>query len=138
MKIRYTRESLCMGDDVMAGIYDMEVPVDITLRKLIILLCKGGCGNSWSIPVAYHDCYWLIMTNIGAVAIIICNHKEEICLESMDYEWDERVEALGIHTVSACRPVEHYWNKIDNGNYGMIVQRLKAAAADLQPIDLSH
>ena len=38
-----------MGDDVRAGIYDMNVPEDITHRKLFILLGKGGCGDTWSL-----------------------------------------------------------------------------------------
>ncbi|MBQ9818029.1 MAG: hypothetical protein IJM59_11290 [Proteobacteria bacterium] len=138
MIVRYSRESMCMGDDVYAGIYELDIPEQTTIRQLVDILYEGGYGNTWPVPIRfYHDSYWIIQTNIGAVAIIICDHAQELHIEFPLNNQDKTIQDTGIHSVYACRPVEYFWKAIDQSNYRDILQTLKTASEKLVLLQFS-
>ena len=91
--IRYNRRSLCAGDDIYNGIYDLEMPDDAMLKALIEVILHGGNGNDWPVPMNHDG--WLIYSNIGGIAhvsgdkkhIEYCNEDEDTGLLSLGIEW---------------------------------------------------
>ena len=115
--IQYSRESICMGDDAGAAIYELDIPPQTSLKQLIEILSHGGYGNTWPVPCHYNECYWLIHTNIGPVAIIICDHLEKLHVEFHKFHPDRTIQEMGRHAVYVCRPVPHWWKPIEQNNY---------------------
>ncbi len=124
-----------MGDDAGAGNYELDIPPQTTLKQLVDILCHGGYGNTWPVPYHYNDCYWLIHTNIGAIAIIICDHSDKVHFEYMQIDPDITVPDAGIHSVYACRPIDHWWKAIVQNNYKMVLQSITDAAPKLKSPD---
>ena len=50
IKLTFARVSVCMGDDVNAGKYELALDDDATLGMLIDVILYGGCGNERPIP----------------------------------------------------------------------------------------
>jgi hypothetical protein len=94
MMIRYNRRSLCAGDDVYNGIYDIEMPDDAVLKDLIEILIYGGNGNDW--PLAHNHDGWLICSDIGGIAHISGDLKE---VQYCDADRDTGLSVLGISWV---------------------------------------
>ena len=65
IKIRYCRDSVCMGDDAGRGHYDIELNDDATMTDLFGCLLHGGNGNDWPIAYTGADSEWLIESDIG-------------------------------------------------------------------------
>ena len=65
MIIKFNRRSICMGDDVMNGIYKIDLPDDAAVADLVDVALHGGFGNTWPIPSLYP---WLVYSNIGVLA----------------------------------------------------------------------
>ena len=74
MIVRYCRSSMCMGDDVMRGIYTIQMPDNATLGDLIGVLLCGGSGNDWPIPQT-SLIGWTVYSDIGRVADVSADHR---------------------------------------------------------------
>ena len=134
MIIEFSRESLCAGDDIWAGIYKIDIPETTSLCDLIQILCKGGYGNSWPIPTRYHNSYWMIQSNIGSLAYLIYEFDTTEHIEFPNYSPDKTIAELNIHAVYACRPLP-YWPQISRKNYHEVVSKLKWASQQLKPFE---
>lgn len=134
MIIQYSRESICMGDDAGAGIYNLDVPEQTSIKQLIDILFYGGYGNTWPVPFGYKDGYWLIHTNIGAIAIVICDHSGKSHFEFQKCPPDMTIQAAAIHSVYACRPLNDWWKTIEQNNYKTVLQSIANAAQRLEPL----
>lgn len=132
MLIQYSRESICMGDDAGAGIYELDIPPQTSLKQLIEILSHGGYGNTWPVPCHYNECYWLIHTNIGPIAIVICDHLEKLHVEFQKYHPDRTIQEIGLHAVYACRPVTHWWKTIEQNNYKAVLESIIKAGQKLE------
>ena len=94
MKIKYGRRSVCMSDDAMNGIYEINMPDDSTLADLIRVLTGGGYGNTWPIPTT--SAGWVICSDIGELAVLTDDNKR---IEYCGAAEDTKLSALGIHWV---------------------------------------
>ena len=88
-----------MGDDVYNGIYKITLPDNATLKDLINVLLKGGCGNTWPIP-QMSDIGWDIYTDIGKIAFVSADKTEITYLEN---DCNTPLTSLGITWVYAGR-----------------------------------
>ena len=132
MKIEFSRESLCAGDDIYNGIYTLEIPGEMSLCDFIQILCKGGHGNDWPIPTHYHDSYWMIQSNIGTLAYLIYEFDNTEHIEYPYHNPNKTIAELDIHAVYACRPLP-YWPQISRKNYHEVLTKLKWASEQLKP-----
>ena len=133
MIIEFSRESLCAGDDIYAGIYKIDISETTSLSDLIQILCKGGYGNTWPIPTHYHNSYWMIQSNIGSLAYLIYEFDTTEHIEFPYYSPDKTIAELDIHAVYACRPLP-YWPQISKKNYHEVLDRLRRASQRLKPL----
>ena len=46
MIIKFNRRSICMGDDVMNGIYIIDLPDDAAVADLVDVALHGGFGKA--------------------------------------------------------------------------------------------
>ena len=94
IRIRYGRRSVCMGDDINNGIYEIEMPDTATLAELVHVLMDGGNGNTWPIPTT--STCWNIYSNIGRIADILSEKK---LIDYFDRNGNEMLSSLGIEWV---------------------------------------
>ena len=94
MKIKFNRRSVCMGDDVNNGIYEIVLPDNAILKDLKDILLNGGCGNTWPIPMM-SDIGWDIYSDIGKIAAVSADKSridyigqdETTPLSSLNISW---------------------------------------------------
>ena len=94
--IRYNRRSLCAGDDIYNGIYELEMPDEAVLKDLTEVLLHGGNGNDWPVPMNHDG--WLICSNIGDIAHVSGDKKQ---ITYCDTDEDAKLSKLGIKWVFA-------------------------------------
>ena len=135
MIIQYSRESICMGDDVGAGIYNLDIPAKTSIKQLMDILFHGGYGNTWPVPFGYNDGYWVIHSNIGPIAIVICDHAGETHFEYQKCSPDITIQEAAIDSVYACRPLKYWWKTIVQCNYKPVLQSLINAAQKLELLE---
>ena len=101
MTIKFNRRSVCMGDDVMNGIYKIEMQSDATVGELVYVTLHGGNGNTWPIPST--DYCWIVYSNIGLLARV-CNNSAE----SYFIAPDTKLSDLSIRWVYADAEDDHH------------------------------
>lgn len=77
IKISFSRESVCMGDDVGNGDYTIELDDSATLGELLSVILHGGKGNDWPIPSTGPNSNWMIQSNIGILARIFTDSNRK-------------------------------------------------------------
>ncbi|WP_373731435.1 hypothetical protein [Bacteroides heparinolyticus] len=94
--ISFSRESVCMGDDVGSGEYKIALQDSATLGELLNVILCGDCGNDWPIPHTVPASNWVIRSNIGELAKILSNSNGDYHIT--DYCCDEHtpLKQLGI------------------------------------------
>ncbi len=97
--ISFRRRSVCMGDDVNAGEYTINMPEDATLGALMRTVLRGGCGNTWPIPYTGANSYWIIKSNIGNLAEIYTDSAGEWHIKYFERGETTPLKGLGIEWV---------------------------------------
>lgn len=98
LKIKYTRKSVCMGDDVNCGTYTITFNNKTTLEDLINNLIKGGNGNDWPLAYTGSSTFWNIDSNIGKLGELYIDETDEWCI-NYNYPKDSLLKELGIEYV---------------------------------------
>lgn len=95
IKIKYSRVSVCMGDDINCGEYILKFKDTSTLKDLIdrIIDCKTDRSLAFTGP----STNWIIESNIGKLAevtvdekynwVIKYNYNESTLLNSLNIEY---------------------------------------------------
>ena len=104
IRISFRRKSVCMGDDAMNGVYQIEMPDDALLRDLMHIALHGGNGNDWPIPYTGADNHWIIESNIGNLAHIYTDNEGEWHTEYLSIAENARLSELGITSIFGGRP----------------------------------
>ena len=99
IRISFRRKSVCMGDDAMNGVYQIEMPDDALLRDLMHITLHGGNGNAWPIPYTGADSHWIIESNIGNLAHIYTDNEGEWHTEYLGFAENARLSELGITSI---------------------------------------
>ena len=55
IRISFRRKSVCMGDDAMNGVYQIEMPDDALLRDLMHITLHGGRRQSLDHRIQYWE-----------------------------------------------------------------------------------
>lgn len=103
IKIKYTREAVCLGDDVSNGNYTITLKNTSTLEDLINCLIHGGNGNNWSLAFTGSSTHWIIKSNIKDLAEVYVDDKYNWCINYLNYDKDTLLKNLNIEYVKGVR-----------------------------------
>lgn len=103
-KIKYSRESICIGDDCKADEYTIIIKGDNTLKDFVEVLINGGNGNNWPLATYGEKTHWVIKSNIGVLAeAFIIDEKENWKIKGKKYSTNTLLKDLPIEEVFAVR-----------------------------------
>ena len=102
IKIKYIRDSVCMGDDSSRGTYIITFNNKATLEDLMNNLFKGGNGNDWPLAYTESSTFWNIDSNIGKLGEIYIDENDKWCINYL-YEKDSLIKELGIDSVNGIK-----------------------------------
>ena len=97
--ITFNRDSVSMGDDAGSGEYTIEMPDNATLGDLIDVIMHGGNGNDWPIPYTGANSFWVIRSDVGALADVYTDGDGEWNIKNLAYDEKAQLKTLGISRV---------------------------------------
>ena len=103
IKIKYSRESVCMGDDVNAGEYIITLNNKATLNDLIEILIHGGNGNERPLAFTGSSTHWIIQSNIGVLAEVSVDENYNWITKYFDYKKEVLLKDLKIEYIRGLR-----------------------------------
>ena len=97
IKIKYTRRSVCMGDDVNAGDYILKLPNNATLSELMEKIINVKTERSLAFTGSSTD--WIIKSNIGNLAEITVDEKYNWVIKYFNYKPNDKLKKLKIEYI---------------------------------------
>ena len=104
--IRFSRESVSMGDDAGAGSYTIEMPDDAVLGDLIGVIRQGGNGNDWPIPYTGANSFWVIRSDAGDLADVYTDGDGEWVVRYLAHGETTFLKTLGITRTYGARGLD--------------------------------
>ncbi len=104
--VKFTRESVSMGDDAGAGSYTIEMPDTAVLVDLIEVIRRGGHGNDWPIPYTGANSFWVIRSDAGDLADVYTDGEGEWVVKYLAHDPATPLKSLGITRVRGDRGLD--------------------------------
>ena len=74
IKVKYSRESVCMADDCVNRLMSYEMPDDTTLDELIARIRETYVDDYSGIPFTGGGIRWILTSNVGPLANFCDSH----------------------------------------------------------------
>ena len=97
IKIKYSRSSVCMGDDVNAGEYTLMFNDTDTLKDLIERIIDNKTERSLAFTGSSTN--WIIKSNIGDLARITVDDNYKWVIDYLNYKPKDKLKILKINCI---------------------------------------
>ena len=97
IKIKYSRRSVCMGDDANAGEYILKFDNNATLKDLIEKIINVDTDRSLAFTGPSTE--WIIKSNIGDLARVTVDEDYEWVIEYLNHKPTDELKSLKIEYI---------------------------------------
>ena len=97
INIKYSRRSVCMGDDINAGNYTLKFKDDATLKDLLDIITSTKFERSLAFTGS--STHWIIKSNIGDLAEITVDKDYKWVFNYLNYNSNTKIKELNIEYI---------------------------------------